>query len=137
MTGFLLAVATLTKFYPALFLLAVVRRRDYALLVTFCVTIVVSYIPYFLLGHGQVLGFLGTYASEGSYNGGVIPLFMDFTAIPLGVNKLVYYCTSTVGGCADRASVDKGGRQLYRTQICYTREGNTLGKGIQAWHPRT
>ncbi|MBV9021592.1 MAG: DUF2029 domain-containing protein [Ktedonobacteraceae bacterium] len=89
MTGFLLAVATLTKFYPALFLLAVVRRRDYALLLAFCATIAVSYIPYFILGHGQVLGFLGTYASEGSYNGGIIPLFMDFTAIPLGVNKTV------------------------------------------------
>src|ERR1019366_1082427 len=40
-TGFLIALAALTKVYPILFLLVVVRRRDWALLVTCFATIII------------------------------------------------------------------------------------------------
>ncbi len=63
-TGFLIAMAVLTKIYPILFLLVVVRRRDWALLITCFATIIIGYIPYWILGHGQIFGFFSTYASQ-------------------------------------------------------------------------
>ena len=78
MTGFLIALATLTKFYPILLLLVVLRRRDWALLATCFATIVVAYIPYLILGHGQVFGFFATYASEQTPNAGVIQILIDW-----------------------------------------------------------
>src|SRR5205085_12283022 len=53
LTGFLIGMATLTKIYPILLLVVVVRRRDWALIATCFITIVASYIPYIILGHGQ------------------------------------------------------------------------------------
>jgi hypothetical protein len=79
--GVLIACATLTKIYPILLLLVVTRRRDWAIPVACFVAIMLAYIPYIILGHGQVLGFFSTYASEQSQNAGVVPLlirnFMD------------------------------------------------------------
>ncbi len=72
LTGFLIAVATLTKIYPILLLVAVVRRRDWALLATCFSTIVIAYVPYLILGHGQVFGFFATYAGEHTPNAGVV-----------------------------------------------------------------
>ena len=70
-TGFLIAMATLTKLYPLLLLVVVIRRRDWALLTTCFVTIILGYVPYLILGHGQVLGFFSTYASEQTPNAGI------------------------------------------------------------------
>lgn len=89
LTGFLLAMATLTKFYPILFLLPIVRRRDWALLVAFGATIVVSYVPYLILGHGHVLGFLSTYTSEYGANSGIVSLFVQWIAFLLKLSKAV------------------------------------------------
>ncbi|GCE05688.1 glycosyltransferase family 87 protein [Dictyobacter aurantiacus] len=77
-TGLCLALATLTKLYPILLLVVVWRgRRDWWLLITCLLTIVLSYIPYLILGHGQIFGFFASYASEvGSMNGGPLALFM-------------------------------------------------------------
>jgi hypothetical protein len=80
MTGFLIALATLTKFYPLLLLLVVWRRRDWALLATCFVTIIAAYIPYLILGHGQVFGFFATYASEQTPNAGVVQLLIGWLA---------------------------------------------------------
>lgn len=76
LTGFLIAFATLTKVYPILLLVVVIRRRDIALLLTCFGTIILAYIPYLILGHGQVFGFFSTYASEQTPNAGIIPLFL-------------------------------------------------------------
>lgn len=54
-TGFLIAMAVLTKIYPILFLLVVMRRRDWALLVTCLTTIVLAYIPYLILDMDRCL----------------------------------------------------------------------------------
>ncbi len=74
LTGLCIALAALVKIYPLLLLLVVWRRRDWLLLLTCFGTIVLAYIPYLLLGHGQVLGFFGTYAGEESSNGGPVEL---------------------------------------------------------------
>src|SRR5207237_8642122 len=63
-TGFLIGMATLTKIYPILLLVAIMRRRDWGLLATCLATIILGYIPYFILGHGQVLGYVSTYSVE-------------------------------------------------------------------------
>src|SRR5579863_9088934 len=74
LTGFLIGMATLTKIYPLLLLAAVVRRRDWPLLATCFATIVLGYLPYLILGHGQVFGFFATYASQQGGNTGIVPL---------------------------------------------------------------
>lgn len=70
-TGFLIAMATLTKLYPIILLVVIVRRRDWALLTTCFVTIILAYTPYLILGHGQVLGFFSAYANEQTPNAGL------------------------------------------------------------------
>ncbi len=72
--GVLIALAALTKIYPILFLLVVTRRRDWAIPLTCFVTIALAYIPFIVLGHGHVFGFLSTYATEQRQNAGVVPL---------------------------------------------------------------
>src|SRR5947209_8537649 len=62
LTGFLIGMATLTKIYPILLLFAIMRRRDWALLATCLATIILGYLPYLVLGHGQVLGYFSTYS---------------------------------------------------------------------------
>ncbi len=73
--GVLIALATLTKLYPLILLVVVVtRRRDWVIPLACFVTIGLAYIPFILLGHGQVFGFFSTYASEQRQNAGVIAL---------------------------------------------------------------
>ena len=87
LTGFLIAMATLTKIYPILLLLVVVRRRgDWALIATCFVTIVASYIPYIILGHGQVFGFFSTYANEHTPNEGITKLVFGWLGPHIGLS---------------------------------------------------
>ncbi len=97
LTGVLVALATLTKLYPILLLVAVIRRRDWALLVACFVTIIAGYVPYLILGHGQVLGFFSTYASEQTPNAGVVQLVVIWLAslfklVLPGGSILIYIC---------------------------------------------
>lgn len=62
-TGALLGLATLTKFYPLLFVIALIRRRDYGLLGGLVAVIALGYTPFITLGLGSG-GFLGTYLSQ-------------------------------------------------------------------------
>ncbi len=87
LTGLLLGLATLTKLYPIIFLIVVLRRRDYALLITCFTTIVVGYLPYLFLGHGQVFGFFSTYINQRGGNAGPILLTLQWLGDTLGVNK--------------------------------------------------
>lgn len=72
LTGFLLGLAALTKLYPLILLCVVLRPRDYVLLFTCIVTIIAGYIPFIILGHGQVFGFFSTYLSQHGGNGGIV-----------------------------------------------------------------
>lgn len=78
LTGFWLGLATITKFYPLLFIVALARRRDWWLIATCGITIVLGYMPYLILAHGDVLGFLATYASERGGNGGLLILALKW-----------------------------------------------------------
>jgi Glycosyltransferase family 87 len=86
LTGFLIGLATLTKLYPILLLVVILpggNDRDapvmqritchYVPLLASCfATIIIGYLPYLILGHGQAFGFFAAYASEQGQNAGVI-----------------------------------------------------------------
>ncbi len=54
LAGVCIGLATLSKLYPIIFLLAIMRKRDWGLLIACMVTIVLGYIPFVLLGHGHL-----------------------------------------------------------------------------------
>jgi len=89
LTGIFIGLATLTKIYPILLLIAVVRRRDtpkdwIALLLACFTTIILGYIPFLILSHGlQVFGFFFTYANQQGANAGIVQLLTDLTLQPL------------------------------------------------------
>jgi len=76
--GILIALATLTKIYPILLLVVVTRRRDWEIPLACFVTIILAYIPFIVLGHGQVFGFFSTYVSEQRQNAGLVPLTLHW-----------------------------------------------------------
>ena len=84
LTGFFIAMATLTRLYPILLLPVVLRRRDWALLLTCFGTILLGYLPFLVLGHGQVFGFFLTYASEQGNNSGIVQVLMRWIGSRLG-----------------------------------------------------
>ncbi|HZS78996.1 MAG TPA: glycosyltransferase family 87 protein [Ktedonobacteraceae bacterium] len=88
LTGFLVGFAALTKIYPILLLVAFVPplsgrssfisgmlnslKQYIPVLLTCFATIVLGYLPYLLLGHGQVFGFFASYANEQGLNAGIV-----------------------------------------------------------------
>ena len=74
--GFLLGLATLVKIYPVILLPVFWRRKEYALLIVFVVTVVIGYIPYVILGQRHILGFFSTYTNEHGANGGVVQILL-------------------------------------------------------------
>jgi len=98
LTGFLIGLATLTKIYPILLLVALVPplsearnslrlsweqlrgiiRYNAPLFIACFVTILLGYLPYLILGHGQVFGYFATYASEQGENAGVVQQFVHW-----------------------------------------------------------
>lgn len=84
-TGVLLALATLTKFLPAVVLPAFWRSKDWRLIAAFGVTVIALYIPYLSVGW-RVFGFLGGYvAEEGVENGHglfLLELLRTVTVLP-------------------------------------------------------
>ncbi|MBA3320036.1 MAG: DUF2029 domain-containing protein [Pyrinomonadaceae bacterium] len=63
-TGFLLACATLVKFFPLLLLPALYRRWDWRMPTAFVATGALAYVPYLSVGFTKALGFLSGYAAE-------------------------------------------------------------------------
>ncbi|HEY1353051.1 MAG TPA: glycosyltransferase family 87 protein [Ktedonobacteraceae bacterium] len=76
LTGFFVGMATLTKLYPIVMLVTVVRlrdwRRDCLLLLSCLLTIILGYLPFYIQGHGQIFGYFGTYVNEQGQNAGVV-----------------------------------------------------------------
>lgn len=63
LAGVMIGLAVLTKLYPIILLLVLVRRRDWGLLIACAITIVLGYLPFVLLGHGNLLGSGGPIAA--------------------------------------------------------------------------
>jgi hypothetical protein len=91
LTGFLIGMATLTRLYPILLLVVVVRRseltlRKLALLLTCFATIFLGYLPFIILGHGQVFGFFLTYINQQGGNSGSLQLLTRSIGTLFGLN---------------------------------------------------
>jgi hypothetical protein len=105
LTGVLVGIATLTKIYPILLLVVIVpdllretraralpllrrlQAKDYALLIACLLTIAIGYIPYLILGHGQISGYFFTYANEQGQNAGITQVITN----TLGFQYHVFY----------------------------------------------
>lgn len=100
LTGFFLAMATLIRLYPILLLPLLLRRRDWPLLLTVLATVALGYLPFALLGHGQVLGFLGAYTGQQGGNAGIVQAIVRRVAAGAGVPAVdvpnVEYATDAV-----------------------------------------
>lgn len=86
-TGVFIGLATLTKLYPILFVIPLIRRRDYGLLAGLAATIVIGYAPFVALGLGAG-GFLETYlgqrfVDQGPLLAALTTLITLFTHAPL------------------------------------------------------
>ena len=84
LTGILIGLGALTKIYPIILLAVVLRRRDWSLLAACGVTILAGYLPFLIMGHGQVLGFLPTYINEQGDNAGVVQWAVRWISPHLG-----------------------------------------------------
>src|SRR5579871_3416121 len=71
LAGVALGMATLTKLFPLLFLVALLRRKDWGFLCGLCVTLVLVPLPFVRLGLGSG-GFLSTYFSQRFVDEGIV-----------------------------------------------------------------
>jgi Glycosyltransferase family 87 len=71
LSGAALAMAVLIKLYPLLFVVALLRRRDWGFLAGLCLTLVLVPLPFLHLGLGNG-GFLTTYFSQRFVDQGII-----------------------------------------------------------------
>jgi hypothetical protein len=69
LVGALLGFATLVKLYPAIFVVALVRRRDWSLLTALVGVVALGYLPFWHEGLAA-FGFLGTYLNQTDSNFG-------------------------------------------------------------------
>lgn len=83
MVGALLGFATLIKLYPLVFVVALVRRRDWTLLGALAATLAIGYLPFWREGTAA-FGFLTTYLGQSDPNFGGMALVLRAIAYPLG-----------------------------------------------------
>ena len=87
--GILLGLAAITKLYPLIFVVALVRRKDWGFLAALVGTIVICYLPFIKLGLGDG-GFLGTYFHQQYFDQGILlkwlsRLMLDVLKLPTNV----------------------------------------------------
>lgn len=80
--GFFVGMGALAKIYPLLMLIPLVRlrewKRDLWLVLAFLLTFLLGYLPFFLQGSEQVLGFFGAYAAQQGYSAGVVQQLVEW-----------------------------------------------------------
>jgi len=102
LAGIMLGLATLSKLYPIILLLVVVRRRDWGLLAACAATIVLGYVPFILLAHGHLLGSDGPIAAivgQREAHIGVVQNMLFITGAKLRINhNITQYVVYAVEG---------------------------------------
>ena len=102
LTGVFIGLATITKLYPLILLLLVLRRRDWSLLIACAVTIVAGYLPFFLLSHGHILDAspLSAIIGQNEAHPSVIQIVLSDAGAYLHINRtLVHLVTLCIEGC--------------------------------------
>lgn len=110
LTGFFVGLGTLTKIYPVLMLAAFIRprawRRDWLLVCSCLLTILLGYLPFFIQGHSQIFGFFGSYANEQGQNAGIfqqgVAWFAHMRHLPLATTITLEHSLALllIGGTA-------------------------------------
>ena len=95
--GGLLGFAALVKLYPLVFVVALLRRRDWALLLALAATLFIGYLPFWDEGLAAS-GFLGSYLRASDPNYGGVALLVRALAAPLG--QSVVQALSALGAAA-------------------------------------
>jgi hypothetical protein len=102
--GILLGIATLIKLYPLVLVLALVRRRDWALVVALAVTLGAGYAPFWRDGLAA-FGFLSTYLTQVHDNFGGALLLIRAVAFWAGLNATVVRAAGVLGAALGAAAV--------------------------------
>ncbi len=92
LAGFFLGMATLAKLYPLFLLIVFIRRWNWVLPFSCFVTILLGYLPFLLLGHGehnQALDVLLSFSGQQQSHRGVIQFIGDRIAITRGLNLTI------------------------------------------------
>lgn len=87
LTGFLIALGTLSKFYTIFLLVVLIRRRDWALLLTCFITIMLGYVPFLMLGHGEAIGALFSSENLSGTNAGPVQQVLRWVSYGFHLNE--------------------------------------------------
>ncbi|HYB01668.1 MAG TPA: glycosyltransferase 87 family protein [Ktedonobacteraceae bacterium] len=102
--GICIGIAALARLYPILLLLVLVRRRDWGLIIACFTTIVLGYLPFFLLGHGDLRSVLLSFSGQQDLHPGVVALAVPVWTREGGISAkglaivMVWYFTFIVVG---------------------------------------
>ena len=143
LTGILLGFAALTKIYPILLLVIIapemlrealvkgriaigrIRPGSYALVLACLLMVALGYLPYLVLGHGQVLGYFPTYANEQGANAGVINQVVQWSGAQL---RLDLATVLTIEHIVELLSICSVSAVIFGLRLwnCISREAATL-----------
>lgn len=87
LTGFFIGMATLMKLYPILLLVVFFRGRNWILLLTCFATIFLGYIPFIMLGHGQILAVLLSFTGQQQSFQSVIARVIEWNSAGWGLTS--------------------------------------------------
>jgi Glycosyltransferase family 87 len=85
LAGVCIGLAALARLYPILLLLVLVRRRDWGLVVACISTLALGYLPFILLGQGDVRSVLLSFSGQQDLHLGVLDLAPTYIAGELGI----------------------------------------------------
>lgn len=84
--GIFLGIATLVKLYPIVLLLALVRRRDWGLLLACALTIGAGYLPFLLFSQGHPLTVIFALSDQSEAHRGVLQMVLFGVGQSLGMS---------------------------------------------------
>jgi Glycosyltransferase family 87 len=101
LAGICIGLATLSKLYPIILLLAIMRKRDWGLLIACMVTIVLGYVPFVLLGHGHIAQVVFSFVGQRQDHIGVIQNVLLITGrtihMPLKTTRAIIQAIEVIG----------------------------------------
>lgn len=85
LAGICIGLAVLARLYPILLLVALVRRRDWGLVIACVTTIALGYLPFILLSQGDIRAVLFSFTDQRSLHPGVVDMVPFYIANGFGI----------------------------------------------------
>ncbi len=85
LAGVCIGLAALARLYPILLFLVLVRRRDWGLVVACITTIALGYLPFILLGQGDIRSVLLSFSGQQDLHPGVLDMAPIYIAREVGI----------------------------------------------------